>query len=58
MRGAAMNDQREFKAVNFERYAILKNEQLTVAKGFVMVCSCRVLVVSGYVRLYGLLRLG
>lgn len=53
-----MSEQRQFKAVNFERYAILKNEVLTVASGFVMVCSCRVLVVNGYVRLFGVLRVG
>ena len=53
-----MTVTREFKAVNFERYAILENEVLTVAEGFTMVCTCRVLVVNGYVRLFGLLRVG
>ena len=53
-----MSDAVTFKAVNLERYAILKNEVLTVAPGFVMVCNCRVLVVDGYVRLYGVLRAG
>lgn len=48
----------ESKAVNLERYAVLKNEVLTVVQGFVMVCNCRVLVVNGYVRLYGVLRVG
>lgn len=53
-----MTEQREFKAVNFERYKILKNEVLTVTDGFVMVCGCRVLIVNGYMRLFGLLRIG
>lgn len=53
-----MNEAREFKAVNFERYAILKNEVLTVAPGFVMVCGCRVLIVNGYLRVFGVLRVG
>lgn len=53
-----MTEQREFKAVNFERYKILKNEVLTVADGFAMVCGCRVLVVDGFVRLFGVLRVG
>ena len=53
-----MNEQREFKAVNFERYEILKNEVITVTRGFVMVCSCRVLIVDGYMRLFGVLRVG
>ena len=53
-----MTDTREFRAVSLERYRILKGEQLTVVEGFVMVCGCRVLICDGYVRLFGLLRLG
>lgn len=53
-----MSEARIFKAVNLERYAILKNEVLTVTEGFVMVCTCRVLLVDGYLRLYGVLRVG
>ena len=53
-----MSEQREFKAVNFERYEILKNEVLTVTQGFVMVCGCRVLMVNGFLRLFGVLRVG
>ena len=53
-----MNGEREFRAVNFERYKILKNEVLTVIEGFVMVCGCRVLINNGFVRLFGVLRVG
>lgn len=53
-----MNETREFKAVSLQRYAVLKNEVLTVVEGFVMVFECRVLVVNGYVRLFGVLRIG
>lgn len=56
--GHDVNEPREFKAVSLERYAILKNEVLTVTEGFVMVCGCRVLINNGFVRLFGLLRLG
>lgn len=58
MRGASMIQTKEFKAVNLQRHAVLKNEVLTVVEGFTMVCECRVLVVRGYVRLYGVLRIG
>ena len=53
-----MTEPREFKAVSLERYAILKNEVLTVTEGFVMVCGCRVLMVNGFLRLFGVLRVG
>jgi hypothetical protein len=49
---------RDFKAVNLQRYAVLKGEYLVVAEGFVMVVDSPVLRVSGYVRLYGVLRIG
>ena len=47
-----------FKAVNFERYAILEDEELAVAHGFVMVVSSSVLVIRGFVWLRGVLRVG
>lgn len=47
-----------FKAVNFERYAILSDEEIAVARGFVMVVSASVLVIDGYVWLAGVLKVG
>lgn len=49
---------RELKAVNLQRYAVLKNEYLFVASGFVMVVDSPLMRIDGYVRLDGLLRVG
>ena len=49
---------REFKAVNLQRYAVLVEEYLFVASGFVMVVDSPVMRIDGYVRLEGLLRVG
>jgi hypothetical protein len=47
---------KEFKAVNLQRYAVLPDEYLFVALGFVMVVDSPVLRVDGFVKLDGLLR--
>ena len=46
------------KAVNLERYSVNSDELVEVARGFVMVCGCAVLVVDGYLRLDGVVRVG
>jgi hypothetical protein len=45
-----------FKAVNFQRYRVLRGEWLTIAAGFVMVVECAVLRVDGVLSCDGLLR--
>lgn len=46
-----------YKAVNLERYAILRGEEMSIAAGFVMVVGSSVLVVDGYIWLNGLIRI-
>lgn len=41
-----------------ERYAVRPGEFLEVFEGFALVCGVRVLVVSGYLRLDGVARIG
>jgi hypothetical protein len=44
--------------VGLERYAVTDGEYLEVFAGFVMVCGVRVLAVSGYFRIDGVVRVG
>ena len=53
-----MADLGRDKAVNLERYAVGSDELVEVAAGFVMVCGCPVLMIDGYFRLDGVVRVG
>lgn len=53
-----MSDLGRDKAANLERYAVSSDELVEVARGFVMVCGAAVLVVDGYLRLDGVVRVG
>ena len=48
----------KLKAVNLERYKVNQAEILEVFEGFVMVCGCAVLLIDGYFRLDGVVRVG
>lgn len=47
-----------FNAVNLERYKVVEGETLEVVEGFVMVCGCAVLIIDGYFRLDGVVKVG
>ena len=49
---------RELKPVNFERYEILDGEWMVIVRGFVMVCSCAILQINGFVTVDGLIKVG
>ena len=47
-----------FNAVNLERYEVVSGEVLEVSRGYAMVCGCAVLLVDGFLRLDGVVRVG